>query len=354
MADIWIATGVSGSGRKELLLRLEKESKGKIVAYDMGETMLEVASSHDLNVTNEKILDIDDSALILLRANAVQEILCEIEENKQAEIHIVGVHAVFPWRGRIISGISFENLQALEPKGIFTVVDDVNQIKVVNQQNPKWLGLDEFDTQYWMMVEEHVSKLYSSFLDCPFYVIAQKHNESNLADLILGKKKHCIYLSYPITAIRKSDPEFLDRLEKEVLPELYKLFVVFNPLDIKDLATLTSDDDNNPQMKDVNLLKKERTVERDYSFIDQSDAIVVFYKTDKHSPGVAAEIEYAHRNSKEVFMYYPYKKSPFLERAVDEIIDSEEVFWSKLQHFSGMAESQEENSIDDNVQIKHT
>ena len=53
---------------------------------------------------------------------------------------------------------------------------------------------------------------------------------------------------------------------------------------------------------DVIKIIKSRTVHRDYQFIDQSDAIVVFYLTDKLSPGVMGEIVYAHRNQKPIFI----------------------------------------------------
>ncbi|HOQ62498.1 MAG TPA: AAA family ATPase [Clostridia bacterium] len=334
MGKVWIVSGISGSGRRELLQEVAEASDNRVAIYDVGERMLQIAADNNLSVNNDKILDIDNMALTLLRAKAVQSILNEIEKNSNAEVHLVGIHAVFPWRGRIIPGISFEDIASLKPSGVICVVDDVKRILGFNKKNIKWQTLDEFNTQYWMMIEEYVSKLLSEFTKKPFFVVARQHETQNLLHLLLGKEKKRIYLSYPITAIKKTDPNFLIKLEKEVLPRLYEMFVVFNPLDIKDLESLPSEDETILLNSDANQLKKERTVERDYDFIDQSDAIVVFYKTDKHSPGVAAEIEYAHRNSKDVFMLYPFSRSPFLERAADEIYDKEETFWKKLKEFS--------------------
>jgi adenylate kinase/nucleoside 2-deoxyribosyltransferase len=334
MSNVLVVTGISGSGRRELLQEVVDISDDLVASYDVGTKMLDIAKEYGLNVHNDKILDIDDSALILLRANAVQSVLEDIRKNPKAKVHLVGVHAVFPWRGRIIPGISFENIRSLDPSGIVTIVDDVKQIGDINIKNPKWKTLNEYDTQNWMMIEEYVSKLLAEFFKQPFFVIARRHKTDNILQLFLDRKKKRIYLSYPITAMKQSDPDFLVKLENEVLPRLYKMFVVFNPLDIKDLANLSYEDEANPLNVDANLLKKERTVERDYDFIDQSDAIVVFYNSDRHSPGVSAEIEYAHRNSKDVFMFYPHRSSPFLDRAVDEIYDSQESFWEKLEEYS--------------------
>ncbi|MCK5677013.1 MAG: nucleoside 2-deoxyribosyltransferase [Flavobacteriaceae bacterium] len=81
-------------------------------------------------------------------------------------------------------------------------------------------------------------------------------------------------------------------------------------------------------------LIKSRTVERDFRFIDQSDAVVVIYPTEKISPGVLAEIIYAHRNQKPVFMYFTSKTSPFLENYVTYLTDDLENLMTNLEGFS--------------------
>jgi len=75
-------------------------------------------------------------------------------------------------------------------------------------------------------------------------------------------------------------------------------------------------------------------VERDYQFIDQSDAIAVLYATGQASPGVISEISYAHRNAKKVFVYFQGNKSPFLEDAATYITDSIEDLFSRLAEFA--------------------
>jgi len=69
-------------------------------------------------------------------------------------------------------------------------------------------------------------------------------------------------------------------------------------------------------------LIRTRTVRRDYQLIDQSDAIVVLYLTDKVSPGVMSEMYYAHRNQKPVFVVFNGSVSPFLSD-VSPILEKE-------------------------------
>ena len=126
-------------------------------------------------------------------------------------------------------------------------------------------------------------------------------------------------MSYPITAIKESDPELLKRIQGEILSELEESFVVFNPLSIKDMS-LTYDANSTTLSGSIAEISdtakkiiKSRTVERDYRFIDQSDATVVIYPTDKLSPGVLSEINYSFNNQKPVFIYFDGPRSPFIE-----------------------------------------
>ena len=79
---------------------------------------------------------------------------------------------------------------------------------------------------------------------------------------------------------------------------------------------------------------KARTIERDFQFIDQSDAVVVLYMTEKLSPGVLSEIAYAHRTGKPVFMVFPFKSSPFIEDITTVIYKTPQELMDMLKVFS--------------------
>ena len=69
---------------------------------------------------------------------------------------------------------------------------------------------------------------------------------------------------------------------------------------------------------------KTRTISRDFQFIHQSDFVVVLYPTDKLSPGVLSEMNYASRYNKPVYAVYSHARSPFFENLCERIFDTVE------------------------------
>jgi adenylate kinase len=341
----WIVTGVSGSERIELLAELKRyaDSVGKkIMIHDMGDLIRKESIKYQIPIADARVLDMDHSQLRLLRAVALKEVKLSIQEQPDDYLHLIGAHTTFRWKGRLIPGISYQDVLDIKPNGFITIVHDVKAVMRRNKSNPKW---DEHtlpnaqETQEWMMVEEFVTEVLAEVLPAPIFLVSRTHNVSNLADLFFSNKKK-IYLSYPITAVEKDMPELLDRIQGPILQELEELFVVFNPLTIKDMSLAQNGvgssvpelmDQLTPKAKEI---IKTRTIERDFQFIDQSDAVVVFYLTDKVSPGVLAEVYYAHRNQKPVFMVFPGKRSPFIEDAATYIEPDIDALMNKLRDFA--------------------
>ena len=301
--------------------------------------MAHEATRQRLHFADDKILDVDAHLLRTLRAAAIKEVRVRICENPTADLHLIGLHASFRWKERLIPGISFIDIGDLRPDGFINVVDDVRKVHDRNAANPKWDAAslpDLVRTQDWMIEEEFISEVLAEVQSKPMYLVARQHKISNLADLFFSAKKR-IYLSYPITAVRKEEPELLARIQGEILTELERLFVVFNPLAIEDMSLVAGKDvpETVDQVTpDAQALIKSRTVQRDYQFIDQSDAVVVYYMTDKVSPGVLAEIYYAHRNMKKVYVCFPHSLSPFLEGAATQISKTPEAQLTLLRKFA--------------------
>lgn len=320
----WVCTGISGSGRIELLEELAAYAKthGRdVVVHDVGALIKQECLRNRMPFTDERILDLDQNLLRSLRSAALKEANILILKKPDADLHLIGVHGTFRWKHRIIPGMSYSDLLEIQPDGFLNVVDDVKTIVSINGRNPKWdaetlPSLEE--TQEWMLEEEFVTEVLADVTERPVYIVARRHTISNLADLFFSDKKR-IYLSYPITAVQKDEPELLTRIEGPILRDLEQLFVVFNPLAIKDmsLANQQTNGDLPTSVRAITLKAKEiikaRTIERDFQFIDQADGVVVFYLTERLSPGVLSEILYAHRNQKPVFMAFPGARSPFLE-----------------------------------------
>jgi len=344
----WLVTGVSGSERINVLneVKAEAEKRGiSMMIHDLGEIIKRQAERHQMQVVDERFLDIDKRELRLLCTSALQTVEMDMLRHPEIEHHFIAVHATFRWKGRLIQGISYADVLALKPDALINVVNDVQSIFEINRRNPKWDDSTVPTTQEtldWMLEEEFVTGILAEVMNVPVFIIARRHTTHNLADLFFTNKKR-IYLSYPITAVEDEQPEMLEQIQGPILAELEKLFVVFNPLTIEDLslaekgAMISGDDlpQNISQINDraIDQIKK-RTVERDYQFIDQSDAVVVFYMTEKLSPGVISEVLYAHRNQKPVFMVFSGKRSPFLEVPTTEIHNTLEALMESVTRFA--------------------
>lgn len=341
----WIITGISGSGRIEMLeeLKMHSEKLGKkVMIHDVGKLIYEEAKNSKIELIDKRVLDINKNLLRSLRVSALKEVELNILKNPDIDINLIGVHATFRWNHNLIEGLSFKNLNRFKIDGFINVIDDVKTIYDINSKNPKWEKetLPNLEvTQNWMIEEEFITQVIADFFDKPVYIIAKNQNISNIFDFFFANKKK-IYLSYPITAIKNEEPELLERIQGEILKELEDIFVVFNPLSIKDMSlTYGNGKLELPHLitditEETKNLIKSRTVERDYRFIDQSDATVVIYPTNKLSPGVLAEIIYSHQNLKPVFVYFKESASPFLEKYATYITNDFTKLISRLKDFS--------------------
>lgn len=341
----WIVTGVSGSERIELLDELKKCADAhsrNVKVYDVGDLIRRECIKYKIPVTDERILDMDNSQLRLLRGAALKEVRLAMQEQPDDCVHLIGVHASFRWKGRLIPGISYQDVLDIKPDGFINIVRDVKDIMGRNKNNRKWDELtlpNVQETQEWMMVEEFTTEVLAEVVKAPIFIVSRTHNLPNLLDLFFSSKKK-IYLSYPITAVEREEPELLARIQGPILEDLERLFIVFNPLTIKDMDLAHNGVRRAvPELMDqltsraIEIIKT-RTIERDFQFIDQSDAVVVFYLTEKVSPGVLAEIYYAYRNQKPVFMAFQGKKSPFIEDAVKYIESDIDILLKRLQDFA--------------------
>lgn len=340
--QIWLVTGISGCGWKELLTELKEKAEHycpgkKIYIYDVGSYMQKECERLNISISKEDILDVDGNLLETIRSLALKAVIAEIKTLSDDAISFVGIHTVFRWKNRLIPGVSYYDLgdPELDLTGVVNIIDDITSIISKNDANivrKKAGELSPVETQKWMQEEELLSKTIADIKKCPFYIIARKHNTENLLDFFLGEKKR-IYLSYPITAIRSEDPARLNTFQNNALPTLNELFVVYNPLAISDLGNISDFKDSDDYCRITDIVNA-RTIQRDFRFIDQSNAVVVYYDTDKNSPGVFAEIYYAYRTGKPVFIYYPHKASPFLQDAVTSIDENFDSFMARIREYA--------------------
>ena len=280
----------------------------------------------------QKVLDSDPAVLSLARRSAFHEISNLASDYEHT---FIGLHSCFRWRGGLIEGISFRAIKNLPADVFVNVVDDLADITKRMQQNPQWAGMRREAVNVWLDEEEFLTKQLATLNRRPHYTVARQHDLENFYDLLFSNKQK-FYLSYPITLLRET-PDQIDQI-RSFGSNMGQKFIVFDPLYIKDME-LIHDADTPPSDKrkvateneittissiDINLSEqiKTRTISRDYQFIQQSDFVVVLYPTDKLSPGVLSEMNYASRYNKPVYAVYSHARSPFFENLCEQIFDT--------------------------------
>ena len=326
-----ICTGISCSGRKELMKDFESLCRDKgirIGFFNVGDFMERAAASSGVRFT-EKVLDSDHAVLSLARRSAFYEITNLAHEYDHA---FIGLHACFRWRGGLAEGISFRDIESVPGDVFINVVDNLADIVQRMRNNPQWAGMRRDEINVWLDEEEFLTKQLANLKGKPHYTVARQHDLGNFHDLLFSTKKK-FYLSYPITLIRYETPDQIGSI-RAFGSKMQKDFIIFDPLYIKDMELVHATE--SPQEEagsgeittisgiDRNLSKqiKTRTISRDYQFIHQCDFVVVIYPTDKLSPGVLSEMNFASRYNKPVYAVYSHARSPFFENLCEQIFDT--------------------------------
>ncbi|MBI1928513.1 hypothetical protein HYR99_30255 [Candidatus Poribacteria bacterium] len=346
-----ICTGISCSGRKELMADFEVlcQKKGvRIGFFNVGDFMKRAAAESGVRFT-EKVLDSDHAVLSLARRSAFYEIVNLAHEYDHA---FIGLHACFRWRGVLVEGISFRDIESFPADVFINVVDNLADIAGRMQDNPQWAGMRRDEINVWLDEEEFLTKQLANLEGKPHYTVARQHNLENFYNLLFSKKKK-FYLSYPITLLREA-PEQIERI-RAFGAKMNEKFIVFDPLYIKDMELVgpvqplpqkaefspseTEPEETGDKITTISGIDrnfseqiKTRTISRDYQFIHQSDFVVVIYPTDKLSPGVLSEMNFASRYNKPVYAVYSHARSPFFETLCEQIVDTVEELEAFLEN----------------------
>lgn len=344
-----VVTGISGSGRVELIKRFSifaKEKKKSVRVFDVGEMMFNAAEKLGIEIKEDKILDLSPSALNFLRATVFEQI---IRECSQHEDVVVATHACFRWRKFLIQAFDFNYLRELNPDMYITVVDSLPSIKLRLESSRVWRGrLSLKDIIVWRDEETILTKSIADFQDKPFFIVPFSTPPESLFRLFFYPNSKKAYLSYPITHTGM-DPSkieqkniFRDKLRKAGL-------IVFDPNDVEDsdILRLVSPDSSKDgtvklekdgttisfsldEIKEVERDINEQIVSRDYQLIDQSDFIIVYYFSPVMSPGVLSEMTYGFSNNKNIYVVFEGPESPFFKYYSTKIFSNEEELYKFL------------------------
>jgi len=309
-------TGISGVNKLEYIKRivdlLKKEGQ-KIELFDVWTEMKKASEDMRKPVNKKTILNAGN--LDELRAIVFERINHNIETDpeKGEKDYFIVTHACFRWNKFLRKGMDPHYLNNLKPDMYITINDNITDIHSTLKEDDQWearqFEYEELIT--WQNEEIFLTRFMADYDNRPFYLIAKREPVESIYRIFLksGNIKKA-YISYPITAIKKENPEILSQVNIAA-NELRKKIIAFNPLSITDL-------DFEPGIFGSEAVKhlRESTVERDYMLIDQSDMIIVFYPVQSNSPGVNSEILYGYSHNKEVYLYYPYPKSPFWDEGI--------------------------------------
>jgi adenylate kinase len=337
-----ICTGASGSDRMGYLQGVKEIAQGaglELKIFNVGDMMLQKARDMGSPVSREKILDLPWSTLGWLRGTVFEEIVRRVGERENS---IIATHTCFRWRKFLSTAFDTYYLAQLDPDLYVTITDDYDTIRNRLNQTSQWRGrLQLWEILAWRDEESFITRMLAQYYRKPHYVIAREEPPDILFNLMFRPSCKKAYLSFPITAIEKEQPEKLEETQ-EFLAELRKYLIVFDPLAISELERARRlHEKGDPEIDDeVRKILEDQTVARDYQFIEQSDMVIVYYPVKEPSPGVLSELIYGFTHDKEVYMVFPYDISPFLQFYCTKIFKTGEALIDYLQE-SGIISSQE-------------
>jgi adenylate kinase len=321
-----VCTGSSGSDRMGYLQEVEelaRKAGTSLEVCNVGDMMLDKAQHIGSPVSREKILDLPSSSLEWLRGTVFEEIVRKAASHENT---IIATHTCFRWKKYLSPAFDTYYLSQLDPDLYVTIIDDYDAIQQRLEATDQWRGrLQLWEILVWRDEEVIITQILAQNFRKPHYVIARQEPPEILFDLMFRPERKRAYLSYPITAIEKEQPEQLDKV-MEFLAELRKYLTVFNPLAMSELERarrLLEGNDKGTALEIMSILD-DQTVARDYQFIDQSDMVIVYYPVKEPSPGVLSELIHGFSHDKEVYMVFPFEISPFLQYYCTEIFQTGE------------------------------
>jgi adenylate kinase len=339
---VW-CTGISGSGRGDYLRDVKRYFRSLDLdceVFEFGEILARVQVGDRLADDVTTLLDGNTEVLRAHRLAAFDALMRMLAQRPPASYSFVSTHACFMRRGRLQPGMDMAPLKRLlEPMVdmYVTVIDGCVPVYARQQHHDEWRGhLSLAEIAIWRDFETSLTQMLAGYEGKPFYLLARQEPAEALYRLCQSPREKAVYLSYPITAILDENPELIDSA-LAVGENLRKAgFVVFNPLSVEDIGEASGQYDIDvplpeDQFEAARPYIDGQIIGRDFQLIDQSDMVVVYYPTEKLSPGVLSEMMHARDRRIPVYLCgFPGAISPFLGILYQEAFETPQQLVERL------------------------
>jgi adenylate kinase len=321
---VW-CTGISGSGRGDYLREVERFFRSRDLdceVFEFGDLLARVQADDRMADDVTTLLDGNTEVLRAHRLAAFDALVSRLAQRPPESYSFVSTHACFMRRGRLQPGMDMAPLKRLlEPMVdmYVTVIDGCVPVYARQQHHDEWRGhLSLAEIAIWRDFETSLTQMLAGYEGKPFYLLARQEPAEALYRLCLRPREKTVYLAYPITAILDEHPGLIDSA-LAVGEDLREAgFVVFNPLSVEDIGEAAGVYDIDvplpeDQFEAARPYIDSQIIGRDFQLIDQSDMVVVYYPTEKLSPGVLSEMMHARDRRIPVYLCgFPGAISPFL------------------------------------------
>lgn len=321
---VW-CTGISGSGRADYLREVERYFRDQhedCRVIEFGDLLAKVPDESRVADDATTLLDGNPEVLRAHRMAALDTLSHQLLQRPPNSYSFVSTHACFMRRSRLQSGMDMARLKRLIEPSVemyVTIIDGCVPVYARQQHHPEWRGhLSLAEIAIWRDFETTLTQILAEYEGKPFYLLAREEPAEALYRLCQRPRARTVYLSYPITAILSENPALIQSA-LAVGDQLRDAgFVVFNPLAVEDIGeALGTYNVDVPVPEEQFAVARpyidSQIIGRDFQLIDQSDLVVVYYPTEKMSPGVLSEMMHARDRRIPVYLCgFPGAISPFL------------------------------------------
>lgn len=334
MARIIIATGISGSGRKEYLDKFAKYSASlgkKVKIYHVGQMMLELAERDGLNITPKNILNTNRHTMQALRSAVYESIIRTLkEDHKKFDAVVISIHGFFYWKRTFHHSYDHQYVNRLKPDLFMTIMGDPVDIEATLAVRDQWKGerLSEKDISLWQNVETEVMTTWASLAKCKYFAFYNLQSMATPYKMVFMPEMESTYISMPMTHL--TDPKDRERINR-FIAKLEQYFIVISPVITKGKFPKINRVLN--KRNESEYLTSHQQVKIDLDLLlGLADRITVFFPKIVSSPGVINELREAHETNKEALVIWPSSgASPFLTYYFDRSFLNERTFFAYLE-----------------------